>query len=568
MPLYPNAPRCLRALRLVTVLMISAAAWGGALVDVGHAQVGLVAEDVEQGLDSLQSQEHPAFVRALVEALASAGPSNAEADAAITQFYAARQYAPIWTGPEDASRRGAFFEALATADDHALPPARYNAAGLQAALGRAVTEGDRGRVEVAMTRAYLTWAHDLRGGLLDPAKVDAGIVREISRPEPALLLAGIAGPGASTYLHDLQPQSPEYARLMRARFELSQALRTDAWGPELAPATVKPGAKGAPVVALRDRLAAMGYLGGSASASYDARLREAVQRFQADHGLRATGVADAATIAEINIGPEARLASVVVAMERLRWMGDAALGARHIWVNLPEMTAKIVDNGQVVFQTRAVIGKDTPEQRTPEFSDQMQYMVVNPSWSVPRSITTKEYLPLLQRNPNAVSHLQVVDRNGRVVPRNAVNFAAYSARSFPYSLRQPPSDGNALGKVKFMFPNKYNIYLHDTPSKSLFDNEVRAYSHGCIRLSDPFDFAYALLARQTDDPRGEFQSHLDRKSENRVNLDVDVPVHLVYFTAWPTAKGRMGWRADVYGRDAAIFAALRKAGVATEALQN
>lgn len=574
MPLCPNACRQPNARRMLALLMISVLSLGVVAGGVGagaaRAQQGLpqTAEGVTWAADPAavasgrdpQAPEHPAFIRALAEAAAS--------DPVIADFYAARHFAPIWTGPADAARRGALLQALGQAPDHALPPARYDAAGLAQALRRAVTEGDRGRVEVAMTRAYLAWAHDLRGGLLDPARVDSGIVREIARPDPALLLAAIASGDPVSTLHGLLPASAEYSRLMRARFELSRALEADAWGPDLAAGAVKPGAKPAAIVALRDRLAAMGYLGAGSSASYDARLRQAVQRFQADHGLRATGIADTDTVAEINIGPEARLQSVIVAMERLRWMGDAPLGARHIWVNLPEMVAKIVDNGQVVFQTRAVIGKDVPDQRTPEFSDQMQYMVVNPSWSVPRSITTKEYLPLLQRNPNAVSHLQVVDRNGRVVPRSAVNFAAYSARSFPYALRQPPSDGNALGKVKFMFPNKYNIYLHDTPSKSLFDNQVRAYSHGCIRLSEPFDFAYALLARQTDDPQGEFQSHLDSDRESRLNLAADVPVHLVYFTAWPTAKGRISWRPDVYGRDAAIFAALRAAGVATRALQN
>lgn len=543
-------PFCPNARHAVAALMISAVSFG--VMGDGQAMA--------QQTEAQRAGESQPFVRSVIEAAAT--------DEAIASFYASRNHAPIWTGQDDAPRRAELFEALATADDHALAPARYGASALMAALRNAVTEGDRGRVEVAMTRAYLTWAHDLSGGMLDPAKVDAGIVREITRPDPAVLLAGISGDQAATFLHGLAPKSPEYARLMRARFELSEAVRTDAWGSELAPRALAQGAEGAGVIALRDRLAAMGYMGDSATASYDARLRQAVQRFQADHGLKATGNADATTIAEINIGPEARLASVTVAMERLRWMGNAPLGPRHIWVNLPEMAAKIVDDGQVVFQTRAVIGKDVPDQRTPEFSDQMQYMVVNPSWSVPRSITTKEYLPLLQRNPNAVSHFQVVDRNGRVVPRNAVNFAAYSARSFPYALRQPPSDGNALGKVKFMFPNTHNIYLHDTPAKSLFDNDVRAYSHGCIRLSEPFDFAYALLARQTDDPQGTFRSHLDSNRESRVNLDVNVPIHLVYFTAWPNAKGRMTWRPDVYGRDAAIFAALRDAGVAVEALGN
>jgi L,D-transpeptidase YcbB len=186
---------------------------------------------------------------------------------------------------------------------------------------------------------------------------------------------------------------------------------------------------------------------------------------------------------------------------------------------------------------------------------------VNPSWSVPRSITVKEYLPMMQRNPNAAGHLQLIDRNGRTVSRGAVNFGAYTAANFPFAMRQAPSDGNALGLVKFMFPNPYNIYLHDTPSKSLFEKEIRAFSHGCIRLGDPFGFAYAMLARQTDDPEGLFKSHLKGGGESLLKLDQPVPVHLVYFTAFPTAKGQMNYRRDVYGRDGRILEALVEAGV-------
>jgi murein L,D-transpeptidase YcbB/YkuD len=192
----------------------------------------------------------------------------------------------------------------------------------------------------------------------------------------------------------------------------------------------------------------------------------------------------------------------------------------------------------------------------------MEHMVINPSWGVPRSITVKEYLPLLQRNPNAIRQFQVLDSRGRVVPRGAVNFAAYNARNFPYGLRQPPSDGNALGLVKFMFPNPYNIYLHDTPSKSLFEHEVRAYSHGCIRVADPFDLAYALLSMQTDTPEADFKAALTSGRETTVKLEQNVPVHLVYFTAYPTAKGKMAYARDVYGRDAALYEALVAAGVA------
>ena len=315
------------------------------------------------------------------------------------------------------------------------------------------------------------------------------------------------------------------------------------------------------MVALRDRLIAMGYMRRSATQTYDAEMISAVQRLQLDHGLKATGEANAATMAEINVSPETRLRSIHVAIERMRWLGDTPLGDRHVWVNLPDFTAKIIDHGKVTFETRAVIGKNTDETHTPEFSDVMEHMVINPSWGVPRSIIVKEYLPLLQANPNAVSHLQVVDGRGRVVPRGSVNFAAYSGRSFPYGLRQPPSAGNALGKVKFMFPNPYNIYLHDTPAKSLFQQEVRAYSHGCIRLADPIDFAHALLAVQDADPEGTFDRFLKTGQESIVPLVTKIPVHLVYFTAFPGARGQMTYRHDIYGRDAKIAEALAAAGV-------
>lgn len=311
---------------------------------------------------------------------------------------------------------------------------------------------------------------------------------------------------------------------------------------------------------------AMGYLGRSTAASYDAEVAAAVRSFQTDHGLSPDGVAGEGTIAALNVAPEARLKSILVALERERWL-SIDRGERHIWVNLADFSTRLIDNGKVTFETRSVIGKDSPDQRTPEFSDEMEYMVINPSWHVPRSITTKEYLPLLQRNPNAAGHLKLIDSRGREVSRGAVNFNAYNARNFPFSMRQPPSDGNALGLVKFMFPNQWNIYLHDTPSKSLFDREVRAFSHGCIRLGRPFDFAYALLAAQTDDPEGLFQSHLSSGRESVVRLEKPVPVHLVYFTAWAGPTGQMNYRDDIYGRDGVIFDALSEAGVVPGAVQ-
>ena len=494
---------------------------------------------------------------AFVQSLAAAVSDN-EAAAA---WYRATGYDTLWVGPEDAGRRAALLAALDTAPDHGLPVARYDAAGLRAALRTAETEGDLGRLEAAMTGAYLTWARDLTSGMLEPAKIDPTIVREIAVEDPAALLAAVAGEDPEAALRALLPTSNVYAQLMKAKIGLEAQIAAGGWGPEVTGGTLGPGDSGPRVVALRDRLIAMGYLTRTPTQDYDRTVQAAVQAFQLAHGLPANGVADGLTLEQINIAPDERLKSVIVAMERERWL-DIDRTGRLIWVNQPDFTARIMDHGRTVFRTRVVIGKDVPDQRSPEFSDVMEHMVVNPSWGVPRSIIVKEYLPLLQRNPNAVGHLQVIDGNGRVVPRGAVNFGAYSAKTFPFGLRQPPSDSNALGKVKFMFPNEHNIYLHDTPAKSLFDHDVRAYSHGCIRVADPFDLAHALLSVQSKAAEEEFDAYLRTGEETVVKFEKTVPVHLVYFTAYPEGKGRMGYRRDVYGRDAKLWAALEEAGVA------
>lgn len=506
---------------------------------------------------------------------AEAGPSAFERTLAtalagqdvLSVYYRGRAYEDLWTGRDDTARRASLLAALDTAPLHGLPAARYDADGLRQALRQARTEADRGRLEAAFSRAFLAFANDLSSGALEPSAIDPTIKRVPQRPDPATLLARASGQDLAGFLAGLVPDQPQYARLMKEKIALEEEIAAGAMGPLIAAERLGVGDAGTSVVALRQRLQALGYLGPSAVQEFDRTMAVAVQRFQADMGLPIDGVVAGSTLATLNASAEDRLQAVVAALERLRWMGQTDLSGRYIWVNQPDFTVQIMDQGEVVFDSRVVIGKEDPDTRSPEFSDQMQFMVINPSWSVPRSITTKEYLPLLRANPGAVSHLQVIDRAGRVVPRDQVNFASYSASSFPYALRQAPSDGNALGKVKFMFPNAHNIYLHDTPAKKLFANEVRAYSHGCIRVGSPFDFAYALLAQQTDDPQGLFQEVLETGRESRVDLEEPVPVHLVYFTAWPDARGVISYRDDVYGRDARIFDALTRAGLVPNAIQ-
>ncbi|WP_138465028.1 murein L,D-transpeptidase [Poseidonocella sp. HB161398] len=483
-------------------------------------------------------------------------------DQALAAYYKAANYDALWTGRGNRERQRVreLVRALEAAPGHGLPAGRYDVAGLKALASSAKSEADLAKLEVAYSRAFLDYVHDVQSGVLVPRRVARGIERDAPRRDPARTLAAFAKSSPSGFIDALPPQTGEYAALLAEKARLERLAGGAGWGPKVQASALQKGQSSPAVAQMAARLSAMGY-GRGGSAAYDDAVVQQVAAFQRDHGLSPDGVAGKGTLAEINKEPADRLASVLAAMERERWM-NFPLGKRHVWVNIPDFTAKIIDNGKVTLETRSVVGQNQSTHRSPEFSDVMEYMVINPTWNVPRSIVVNEYLPMMKANPNAAGQLQLIDQSGRSVSRGAVDFASYSASNFPYGLKEPPSTGNALGTVKFMFPNPYNIYLHDTPSKSLFGRETRAFSHGCIRLADPHDFAYTLLAQQTRDPKGFFQSKLATRQETTVRLEHPVPVHIGYRTAFaPAGKGPFQYRRDVYGRDAAVYSALVKAGV-------
>ncbi|MEL7127699.1 MAG: L,D-transpeptidase family protein [Pseudomonadota bacterium] len=510
----------------------------------------------------------PTVATAQVTAFKQAVAEAAARDADIAAFYQANGYNSIWTGKsgKERQRRVALFKALSQSGNHGLPTARYDAAGLQAKMKAAKTPRDRGQVEVELSRTFLQFARDLQTGVLVPSRVDRAIVRQVPYRDRTSYLVNFTKSSPSGFFKALAPKTTEYNALMKEKLRMERLLAKGGWGQIVPAKSLKPGQSGDAVAIMRNRLIAMGFLKRTNTQTYDANIQAAVQQFQLAHGLAADGVAGPGTMAEINRDVQYRLQSIIVAMERERWVNQER-GKRHILVNIPDFTAKVVDNGKVTFQTRSVVGANKDDRPTPEFSDVMEFMVINPSWYVPRSIVTKEYLPALKRNRNAVKHIEITDSRGRKVNRGAVNFSQYTEKTFPFAMRQPPSKGNALGLVKFMFPNVHNIYLHDTPAKNLFGREVRAYSHGCVRLADPFDFAYTLLAKQQSNPEQYFQSVLATGRETRVDLKSPVPVHIIYRTAFTTPKGHTQYRRDIYGRDAKVWRALSNAGVALRAVQ-
>lgn len=510
----------------------------------------------------------PTPVVAQVTAFKQAVAEAAARDADIAAFYRQNSYEPLWTGTSevDRKRRAQLMHAITSADNHGLPVARYDPDALMATLGNVRTPRDRGAAEVEMSRVFLQYARDVQSGMLTPNRIDPAMVREVPYRDRTGYLTGLSTAEPAAFFRSLPPKSMEYNALIKEKVAMRRLLAAGGWGPTVPASKLSPGDTGPAVITLRNRLIAMEYLERTSTMKFDSDIEAAVREFQRDHGLNEDGTAGAATMKQINVSVEKRLQSVLVALERERWF-NTERGKRHILVNIPDFSAKIMDDGKITFQTRSVVGANQDDRPTPEFSDMMSHMVINPSWYVPRSIVTKEYLPALKANPNAVRHIEITDSRGRKVNRGAVNFAQYTERTFPFSMRQPPSKGNALGLVKFMFPNPYNIYLHDTPAKNLFSREVRAFSHGCVRLADPFDFAYALLAKQTNDPQGFFKAKLSTGAESRVDLKNPVPVHIIYRTAFTTPKGHTQYRRDIYGRDAQIWRALSQAGVALRAVQ-
>lgn len=586
----------MRAFILKTPIWAGAAAIALGLTGVGAQERGL--DEAEAQAAGAPAAADAAAVSsplslALQQALARAGGGKGKAE--VAAFYAAHGYAPLWLARDGApaDRLAALMAALDQVEAHALPAARYDRAGLAAALrGEGTADlAARAALELALTDTYLRYARDISSGLLVPNKVDRELHHKPARPEPTALLEGLrAASDPAAMLAALAPVDREYAGLVERLTEYRRLARTGAWAdPIPAGRTLRPGARSSRVEALRARLIAMGDLApgygapkagadneqvaandivtdaplapvsqGTDPRVFDDVVVVAVKRFQARHGLNEDGVVGPATLAALNASPGDRARQIAVNLERLRWF-NKELGRRHVMVNLAGFEMALVEDGEAIFTSRVVVGKSR-KHRTPEFSDEIEHMVVNPTWHVPRSIAREEILPKLQADPTYLQrkNMRLV---GADLPADQIDWSLVTPATFPGRVKQRPGGGNALGRVKFMFPNKWSIYLHDTPSKSLFNRDRRAYSHGCVRVQKPFEFAHELLKVQRADYEEYFSKVLRRGREATLKLDDHLPVHLTYRTAWVDEAGTDQFRTDVYGRDKKIYAALEKTGV-------
>ncbi|HZE19735.1 MAG TPA: L,D-transpeptidase family protein, partial [Candidatus Angelobacter sp.] len=320
---------------------------------------------------------------------------------------------------------------------------------------------------------------------------------------------------------------------------------------------IRPGTSDPRIPAIRARLAATGELGSGESAStvYGPELRKAVELFQERHRLDANGLIDGDVIDAMNVSALARVQQVCVNLERARWVLPG-LSNDFLLVNLPAYKAYLIRGGRNVWEARTQIGEEG--KRTPSFRSTMRTVVFNPDWTVPPMIIADEVANGMRDGKNyvAAKGLVVTDKNGSVVDPSSVDWSQADTDGFPYTLKQPPGPDNALGRVKFLFPNPYSIYLHDTPSKSSFDREKRTFSHGCIRIEHPLELAQILLAGQDSWNDGKIQDAIASGEMQNVAIQNPIPVVIVYWTVSVGASGEIRYMKDIYSQDAKALAAL------------
>ena len=480
----------------------------------------------------------------------------------IPALYQERDYSPLWTNQHPIRQ---LLDAIGSIGADGLDPADYHLAALeqlQQQTGSKASPAQLADFDILLTDSLVRLGYHLMIGKVDPVALDQNwnMDKTVGDLDTVLAMADAVTNGSVDQLIDsLRPQAPIYAQMKTALARVQRIAAAGGWQPLAEGPAIKPGMSDSRVPALRERLAVSGEFTGTdrQSSVYDAALEQAVRLFQRRHGLEDDGIIGKGTLQALNVPVEQRIDQLRVNLERARWI-LRDLPADYVLVDIAGFHVSLVRDSNVVWETRAQVGK--PYRTTPVFRSEITYMDMNPTWTVPPTILRKDVLPALKRDPEYLQkkNMRVLDKQGNTIDPASVDWSLYPAAGFPYMIRQDPGPANALGRIKFMFPNKHLVYLHDTPSKSLFDRTERAFSSGCIRIDKPYEFAELLL----DDPQqwgpDEILKAIDNKQTRSVSLPQPITVLLLYWTVDFDADGNVVFKQDIYERDAAIVAGLQK----------
>jgi murein L,D-transpeptidase YcbB/YkuD len=482
----------------------------------------------------------------------------------LADLYASRAYEPLW---KDADHIRQLDDLARLAYENGLDPEDYPLDAVHALLDAGATRSavDDADLEILATETLIRVGYQLRFGKVNPNGLfsDWNFLRQLAIGEQRnqtiveIAQADSLVDGVSGWISD----APLYQNMRKALARYRQIQQQGGWQQVAAGDALRAGDVDPRIVALRARLVVEGDLETAESANpseFDAQLHDAVVRFQTRHGLDADGIVGTQSFAALNVPVEKRIDQIRAALERGRWVMDQVQNARgeFVLVNIASAQLAYMRNGRADFVTRVQVGK--PYRQTPVFHGDIKYLVFNPTWTVPPTILRQDVLPKLLADADgylAEKNMDLLDRDGNKVDHTAIDFTALSASNFPYIVRQRPGPWNALGQVKFIFPNSHFVFLHDTPSQALFERTGRAFSSGCIRVEQPFELA-ELVMNDAEWDQPAFQAVLDTAKERTVHLKKPLSVFLMYWTAMADPDGSVRFYEDIYGRDAVLLEAM------------
>lgn len=504
----------------------------------------------------------------MFEGKLTVGGVDLAAASLLPEFYAARDFRPAWT---DRAKIAQLYPLAQRAVAEGLDRADYPFDALEALLpesGLPVDAIARVDLDIIATEIFVRIAYQLRFGKLNPGQLfadwnfDRNILFGVSAVE--VLQNAINATSIPNYVAQNIPRGQLYTQLVAALARYRDIQARGDWPVIADGATLHPGDVDNRVASLRRRLAAESDLEAEVGADvevFDAAVASAVVSFQERHGLDADGVVGSKTLQTLNVPVAHRIDQLKASLERGRWVfEDLQKTDDLILVNIASAQAALVRGHEIIWVTRAVVG--TPYRQTPAFRGNLEYLVVNPTWTIPPGILRNDVLPRLKKDAIgylASKEMDLLTQQGQVVDPATVDWATVSAGRFPYIVRQRPGPQNALGMVKFIFPNRHFVFLHDTPNRELFDRSARNFSSGCIRVEDPFKLAELVM----DDPRtwsrSSFDEVLATRKTRTIHLDEPLAVYVIYWTAMALADGTVQFFEDVYGRDKVVLEELRKA---------
>jgi murein L,D-transpeptidase YcbB/YkuD len=492
------------------------------------------------------------------------GPDYLHLEGETVYFYQQRNFSPAWLEGKKLSRNAEIFlEFLRGSFEEGFCPEDYHLRKIEKliALNRfgkkqwdLYNSAWLGQLDILLTDAFMLYASDFINGRVHPLEVNNRWRFNKNRPDMAKFLRfALEQQQVPQVLKKIKPSFPEYWQLVAGLKKYRELAAKGGWERLPAGPSLRLGDRDPRIFLLRDRLAVTGELVGlieQSSDLFDTSLRTALIRFQRRHGLVEDGVLGAKTLEELNVSAEERVRQIEVNLERLRWL-PKSLGKRHLIINIPDLQLTVFENEQPVMWMPVIVGKSY--RKTPVFSARMTYLEFSPYWHVPPTILKEDKLPKIKKDPGWLlrNNYEIIPwRGGNSNPLNPfeINWKKVKPDKFPGMLRQKPGPWNPLGGVKFMFPNPYAVYLHDTNERHLFSRNIRLFSSGCIRIERPLDLAKYLLGKKGWSCETLYRlMHL--KKPKRVNLARTLPVYIFYMTAWVDREGIVQFRKDIYLKD-------------------